>query len=620
MVTVSTTNSSVLTGSGEALLCDAHRTARRYLVRRMRPEGWWEGRLSSSALATAMAISALAVAAPGRCGNLRRRGLRWLRRDQNPDGGWGDTPDSPSNTATTVLAEAAFILSAASAERELHPAVEGAEAYLDRHAGGTAEARIECIRGLYGRDRTFAVPILATCALAGEHAEAPPAMRIPWSEVPRLPFELGCLPHWTFSRLRLHVVSYALPALIAVGQLIHERRRAANPAVRWLRNATVRPTLRRLKSIQPASGGFLEAAPLTGFVAMSLGATGRGGHAVCRRAVDFLAGSARPDGSWPIDTNLSNWLTSLATVSLAAGEGVPDPKATGRWLVGQQYRRPHPYTDSPPGGWAWTHLSGGVPDADDTAGALLALQVLRPAGWREAARRGVRWLLGLQNADGGWPTFCRGWGKLPFDRSAPDLTAHALRALTACAEAVHSRSTGKALKAGLGFLRRTQRPDGSWVPLWFGNQRAREHENPVYGTTRVLECYADLGRAGNPPASAGVRFLLGAQNWDGGWGGAPGLAGSLEETALALGALARMPWTAEVRQSCRAGGRWLAGRILAGGLEHPAPIGLYFARLWYSERLYPAIWSVGALGRLLAGSTRAEGRPGASTMSKGSRD
>ncbi|MEZ6048428.1 MAG: hypothetical protein R3C11_23220 [Planctomycetaceae bacterium] len=41
----------------------------------------------------------------------------------------------------------------------------------------------------------------------------------------------------------------------------------------------------------------------------------------------------------------------------------------------------------------------------------------------------MNWLLDLQNRDGGWPTFCRGWGALPFDRSAPDLTAHALRAL-----------------------------------------------------------------------------------------------------------------------------------------------------------------------------------------------
>ena len=83
---------------------------------------------------------------------------------------------------------------------------------------------------------------------------------------------------------------------------------------------------------------------------------------------------------------------------------------------------------------------GAVPDADDTAGALLAFaRWPGSAAWSgdacarvdAAAAAGVQWLLGLQNRDGGWPTFCRGWGKLPFDRSGADLTAHALRALRA---------------------------------------------------------------------------------------------------------------------------------------------------------------------------------------------
>ncbi len=28
----------------------------------------------------------------------------------------------------------------------------------------------------------------------------------------------------------------------------------------------------------------------------------------------------------------------------------------------------------------------------------------------------------------------------------------------------------------------------------------------------------------------------------------------------------------------------------------PAPIGFYFAKLWYWERLYPLVWTVSALG------------------------
>src|SRR5207247_2179802 len=101
--------------------------------------------------------------------------------------------------------------------------------------------------------------------------------------------------------------------------------------------------------------------------------------------------------------------------------------------LGQQFRAVHPYTGADPGGWAWTDLPGGVPDADDTAGALLALRKLAPEDGqaRESAAAGVRWLLRLQNRDGGMPTFCRGWGALAFDRSSPDLAAHALAAWAA---------------------------------------------------------------------------------------------------------------------------------------------------------------------------------------------
>jgi len=54
--------------------------------------------------------------------------------------------------------------------------------------------------------------------------------------------------------------------------------------------------------MQPASGGYLEAAPLTSFVVMSLAASGRVEHPVVQQGVKFLVDSVRPDGSWPIDT------------------------------------------------------------------------------------------------------------------------------------------------------------------------------------------------------------------------------------------------------------------------------------------------------------------------------
>ena len=43
--------------------------------------------------------------------------------------------------------------------------------------------------------------------------------------------------------------------------------------------------------------------------------------------------------------------------------------------------------------------------------------------------------------------------------------------------------------------------------------------------------------------------------------------------------------------------RWLVQQVEAGGLGRPTPIGFYFAKLWYFEKLYPLIFSVAAIGR-----------------------
>ena len=42
---------------------------------------------------------------------------------------------------------------------------------------------------------------------------------------------------------------------------------------------------------------------------------------------------------------------------------------------------------------------------------------------------------------------------------------------------------------------------------------------------------------------------------------------------------------------------WLVEQVEKGGLWNPTPIGFYFAKLWYFEKLYPMIFTVAALGR-----------------------
>ncbi len=61
-----------------------------------------------------------------------------------------------------------------------------------------------------------------------------------WRDVPALPFELACLPVSRMLRfLRLPVVSYALPALVAIGQARFFHREPWNPLARLLRRLCV---------------------------------------------------------------------------------------------------------------------------------------------------------------------------------------------------------------------------------------------------------------------------------------------------------------------------------------------------------------------------------------------
>jgi len=592
--------------------------ARARLLAQRVPAGHWVGELSTSALSTATACLALARVArelPDEAGPLAplvTGGRRWLARHASSDGGFGDTVESPSNLSTTVLAWTAL-----AGDPEPSGARDAAASWLERRIGELAPERlVASLEEVYGADRTFGVPILVTCALAGVFGAEGETL---WRAVPALPFELAALPRATFRRLGLPVVSYALPALIAIGQAIEHHRPSRNALARAARRATRARTLSVLERIQPANGGFLEATPLTSFVVLALASIGRAASPTARRGARFLVGSVRADGSWPIDTNLATWVTTLAVNGLGSSLEPAGRPSLARWLLAQQHRVRHPATGAAPGGWAWTDLPGGVPDADDTAGALLALRALGERGeatgagepderTRAAARAGVRWLCDLQNRDGGIPTFCRGWGRLPFDRSTCDLTAHALRAFAAWrAELPPDLRTraDRAARRALAYLVAGQRSDGAWVPLWFGNQREPALENPVYGTSRVLRAAAALV-AGGPAARAacerGVAWLLGAQAPDGGFGGAPGLPPTVEETALALEALADVALagagTGRLARALERAADWLARATEEGTrFDAPAPIGLYFAKLWYGERLYGLVFTVSALDR-----------------------
>jgi len=719
----------------EQLLTPLRNNTRSTLLAERNQQGFWDGELSSSALSTATALCALEaylqvsndLSDPQRSTltDMITRGRVWLLDHQNDDGGWGDTTKSFTNISTTLLVWGALNTSKNNAgddrtelqgkdklTERIEIAVQRVEQAIERLAGGlTPDVLAPAIRARYGKDQTFSVPILmalaATGRLGDQEQDTPSKQDDPWKWVPQLPFELAAFPRSWFAALQLPVVSYALPALIAIGLVRHHQRPSRNPIARLIRSLATKRTLRVLESIQPSSGGFLEAIPLTSFVAISLIGAGQGGHPVTKQGIEFLINSFRSDGSWAIDTHLATWVSTLSINALShcdkatpshcdkatpsyCDEATPshcdkacdhdnfrgeDANKSLRWLLEQQYRTVHPYTMAKPGGWSWTPLSGGVPDADDTPGAMLALRAYydrmkevvlaktsespvsestpsnstssnsiqsnstpNKSTLSEAAQAASKWLLGLQNRDGGIPTFCKGWGTLPFDRSNPDITAHSIRAWLAwfdLCDAPLQASMRRGIRRAMTFLAKCQRVDGAWIPLWFGNQYAYEELNLTYGTSRVLLAWItadnrdwlklDPQLAINQRTESAVKWLLEAQSLDGGWGGAVRTESSIEETALAIEALASFAehraqavgllneqLRSRIAVAIERGVQWLQNKTNNGLAFEPSPIGFYFAKLWYFEKHYPLVYCAAALERtmrLIAKANPTEPKP-----------
>ncbi len=545
------------------------------LMKHRSEDGMWRGSLSSSAISTAVSVFALQRINATQYAPQIDAGVRWLHETMKPDGSWGDSVESPSNMTATLLTYVSLyaVGQAPSASRQ----------YLNQQFGGDSEeALTQGVLHYYGRDLTFSVPILMMCALAGVLTH--------WKRIPPFPFELATLPQRFFRYLNLPVVSYAIPALIAIGICqMHKKGGFFSP----IRKLFVPKAMRVLLRMQPTDGGFLEAAPLTAFVSMCLAEGGFREHEVTQRCAQFLVDTVREDGSWPIDTNLSGWVTSLAAKVLPATNS-----QLATLIKKNATTSVHPFTLAAPGGWGWSDLSGSVPDGDDTSGALVALYHQTQGKCCPEVENGLKWLMWLQNNDGGMPTFCKGWGKLPFDRSTPDITAHAILAMGLWVPHLEGRlktDVQKSLDRMLHWMEKSlEVRDCGWVPLWFGDQDAADEKAPVYGTATAIDYLMSVQHPiATKLAQSQMAFILQTQNEDGGWGGNKGVKSKVTYTSRALAALAHFPNQYDVAK--QRGWDYLYQRFKAGTLYEREPIGLYFSRLWYSEELYNILFMLNAI-------------------------
>jgi squalene-hopene/tetraprenyl-beta-curcumene cyclase len=255
------------------------------------------------------------------------------------------------------------------------------------------------------------------------------------------------------------------------------------------------------------------------------------------------------------------WDTAISVRALAQSGVRPENPAIREavdWLLKRQIVRRGDWAetvDAEPGGWCFEWANDFYPDSDDTAMALLALKTqfsqatvdhkaLPPelhladetdetqdetrqeiASMQDtvsAVDRGLRWLLAMQNRDGGWAAFDRNNDReflchVPFadhnamiDPSTPDLTGRVLEALASLGH----RLGDPAVDRAVAYVRRTQNADGSWFGRWGVNY--------IYGTWQSLVGLIAVGvPTDDPMVVAGANWLLSHQQACGGWGESP---------------------------------------------------------------------------------------------------
>lgn len=238
------------------------------------------------------------------------------------------------------------------------------------------------------------------------------------------------------------------------------------------------------------------------------------------------------------------WDTALTLIGLADGGVSSEAAAVAkgvRWLLDREVRRrgdwslANPHLE--PGGWFFEYRNGFYPDTDDTAMVLMAM-ARSEVTTNPAVKRGLAWLWGMQNDDGGWAAFDRNINrqiltKVPFadhnamlDPSCPDITARVLEALGHFGSRVGQRKVDRAIE----FLKETQTPDGSWIGRWGVNY--------IYGTWQVLTGLRRIGYDMRlPMVRRAIAWLKSVQQPSGAWGETcrsyddPSLAGKGTPTA-----------------------------------------------------------------------------------------
>jgi squalene-hopene/tetraprenyl-beta-curcumene cyclase len=532
-------------GTSPDVLQSALKRTRDWLLARQDPEGYWVAELEGDTILESEYI--LLMTFLGReSDDVCIRCARYIRDHQLPGGGWAIYPGGPTDVSASVKAYFALKLTGHSPDE---PAmVQARRAILE--AGGAHECN------------SFTRFYLA---LLGQ---------IDYEECPCVPPELVLIPaRWSFSLsamsawtrtivVPLSVMSYFKPVRSlgperGIAELFHEdgRRPPRRPArlvswtnfflgldraLKWLdrripgswRQPAIRAAHRWIMEHCDETDGLGAIFPPMVYSIIALRSLGyeQDSPAVtwAMRQLEDL--QIAEDDRIRVQPCLSPvWDTAIAAIALADAELPAEHPAWARavtWLLDKEVRGPGDWAIRgprvEPTGWHFQFRNKFYPDLDDSAMVVLALRrspLADDPAADAAARRGVDWLLSMQNRDGGWAAYDvnidnQVLTKLPFadhnamlDPSCADITARVLELLGT----VGYRDDHPSIRRALDYLWGTQEPEGCWYGRWGVNY--------IYGTWQVLQGLAALGfPMDHPRILRAVSWLESTQQPSGAWG------------------------------------------------------------------------------------------------------
>jgi squalene-hopene/tetraprenyl-beta-curcumene cyclase len=509
-------------------------------------EGYWQGELEADSTLESDYIYYLHVlgkADPERIAKL----ANYVRQRQLPDGGWSIYPGGPSELNATCKAYFALKLAGDSP-----------------YAPNLVRAR-EMVHRLGGLEHSNSY-VRFYLALVGA---------VSWDLVPSIPPELMLIPHWfifniyemsSWTRgivIPMAILSslrpnWRLPEHAHVDELFKDsehkdaaldwsdhllswknvflavdrgfklyekfpwkpfRQRAIREAKEWVLNHIERTE--GLAAIYPAMMNSI-------FALMAFG-HGPDDPLTLREIKEFSRFEIEDEETIRMQPCVSPvWDTCIAMVALEEAGLPPDHPGLVKaadWILSKQVVGPGDWQvknkDADPGGWAFEFRNDFYPDVDDTAFVLMALQRVKypePARMGAAMRRGIQWLLSMQNRDGGWGAFDRDNDRkflcnIPFadhnamiDPSTADVTARVVE----CLGRYGWSPEHPVIQGAVKFLLQDQCNDGSWFGRWGVNY--------IYGTSGVLRALETVSLATREFCKRAVTWLRSVQKVDGSFG------------------------------------------------------------------------------------------------------